>query len=287
MTDDRLLATCWTTAGDVVGLRGDEQSPIPIAERVQATAAAGFRGIGLLHADLMPALDQYGVRGLRTLLDDHGIIDLELEAITDWWTTGPARQRSDRVRRDLLTAAEALGAHHIKIHPDVTDSPWDQDRWVTEFGALAAEAATAGTRIGLEFLPWSNIKTVHDGLKLVQDADSPAGGLVIDVWHTERARTPPANLAAVPLRYIVGVELNDADAEPIGTLFEDTIYRRRLCGEGAFDLAGIIAALRTAGWHGPWGVEIISEQHRQTPLREAVAAAYRTARATLDSRSTS
>ena len=281
MTDERLLATCWTTAGDAVPLRGDERSPLPVRERVEAAAAAGFRGIGLLHVDLMPALDHHGVRGLRTLLDDHGIIDLELEALTDWWTTGPPRQRSDRVRRDLLAAAEALRAHHIKIHPDVTDSPWDHGHWVTEFAALAAEAASAGTRIGLEFLPWSNIKTVHDGLRLVQDADSTAGGLVIDVWHTERAHTPPADLAAVPLRYIVGVELNDADAEPLGTLFEDTVNRRRLCGEGAFDLPDLIAALPTAGWHGPWGVEILSEQHRQTPLREAVAAAYRTARAQL------
>jgi sugar phosphate isomerase/epimerase len=86
----------------------------------------------------------------------------------------------------------------------------------------------------------------------------------------------------VPLRHIVGVELNDADAEQIGTLFEDTVHRRRLCGEGTVDLAGIIAALRTAGWHGPWGVEILSDEHRKKPVRQAVADAFRTARAQLE-----
>ena len=185
------------------------------------------------------------------------------------------------MRRDLLAAADALGARHIKVAPDVTDGPWERDRWVAEFAALATEATAAGTRIGLEFLPWSNIKTVHDGLDLVRDAGHPGGGLIIDVWHTERAHTPPADLAEVPLRHIVGVELNDADAEPIGTLFEDTVRRRRLCGEGTFDLPGIIAALRTAGWHGPWGVEILSDEHRKTPIRQAVADAFRTARAQL------
>jgi sugar phosphate isomerase/epimerase len=284
MTDERLLATCWTTAGDAAPLRGDERSPIPIRDRVEAAAAAGFRGIGLLHVDLIPALDEYGVRGLRALLDDNGIIDLELELLTDWWTSGPARERSDRVRRDLLDAAESLGADHLKIGPDISGSPWNHDQWVTEFAALAADAAKAGTRVGLEFLPWANIRTVHDGLALVQAADDPAGGLIIDVWHTERTHTPAADLAAVPLRYIVGVELNDADAEPIGTLFEDTVNRRRLCGEGAFDLPGVVAALRTAGWRGPWGVEILSEQHRHTPVREGVAAAYQTARAALERR---
>jgi sugar phosphate isomerase/epimerase len=277
MTDERLLATCWTTAGDANPLPGDQRSPLPIRERVEAAAAAGFRGIGLLHADLMPALDRYGVAGLRTLLDDHGIVDLELELITGWWD----RTASDRVRRALLAAAGALGARHIKVAPDVTDSPWDRDRWVTEFAALAAEAALAGTRIGLEFLPWSNIKTVHEGLDLVRAAGHPSGGLIIDVWHTERAHTPPAELAAVPLEYIVGVELNDADAEQIGTLFEDTVHRRRLCGEGAFDLPAIVAALRTAGWHGPWGVEILSDDHRKTPIRQAVTDAFRAAQALL------
>jgi sugar phosphate isomerase/epimerase len=282
MSDERLLATCWTTAGDANPLPGDQRSPIPIRERVEAAAAAGFRGIGLLHADLMPALDQYGVRGLRTLLDDHGIVDLELELITGWWTTGPARTESDRVRRDLLAAADALGARHIKVAPDVTDGPWERDHWAAEFAALAAEATDAGTRIGLEFLPWSNIRTVHDGLDLVRAAGHPGSGLIIDVWHTERAHTPPADLADVPLRYIVGVELNDADAEPVGTLFEDTVHRRRLCGEGTFDLPGVIAALRTAGWRGPWGVEILSDEHRRTPIRQAVADAFRTAQTQLE-----
>ena len=281
MAEQHLLATCWTTAGDVGPHCDDQRSRLPIRARVDAAAAAGFSGMGLLHADLMPALDRYGARGLRTLLDDHGIIDLELELLTDWWTTGPARARSDRVRRDLLTAAESLGAHHIKVAPDVTDLPWDHDHWVTEFAGLAAQAANAGTRIGLEFLPWSNIKTVHDGLKITQDADTAAGGLLIDVWHTERAGTPPADLAAVPLRDIVGVELSDADSEPIATLFEDTVHRRRLCGEGTFDLPGFVRALRSAGWQGPWGVEILSDRHRHTPLREAVADAYRTAHGVL------
>jgi hypothetical protein len=40
---------------------------------------------------------------------------------------------------------------------------------------------------------------------------------VIDVWHIERAHTPVADLASVPLHRIVGVELNDADPEVVGT----------------------------------------------------------------------
>jgi sugar phosphate isomerase/epimerase len=135
-------------------LRSDERSPLPLPERVAAAAAAGFRGLGLNHADLVAAERKYGIGGIRSLLDDNGMVHLELELLTDWWTDGPLRRDSDKVRRDLLSAAEALGAGHIKVGPDVTDAPWDHDCWVSEFAALAAEAQEAETKVGLEFLPW-------------------------------------------------------------------------------------------------------------------------------------
>ena len=116
--------------------------------------------------------------------------------------------------------------------PDGDDAPWDPEHWAAKFAELAAQAHDAGTRLGLEFFPWSNIKTLHDGLQLVEDAGHDAAGVVIDVWHIDRANTPIADLASVPLHRIIGVELNDADPQVVGTLFEDTVHRRRYCGRG-------------------------------------------------------
>ena len=47
-----LLATCWTTAGDVVPGRTGEVSPFPLEERVAAAAKAGYRGFGLAASDV-------------------------------------------------------------------------------------------------------------------------------------------------------------------------------------------------------------------------------------------
>ena len=276
--DERLLATCWSSAGDAASDRLDLRSPLPLRERIEAASAAGFRGFGLLSADLPAAEQEYGLSGIRTMLDDNGIVDLELEGIPYWWDDGPHREESDRIRRALLTAAEELGARHIKVTPDGDDAPWDPGHWAAKFAELAAQADDVGTRLGLEFFPWSNVKTLHDGLRLVEDAGHHAAGVVIDVWHIERAHTPVADLASVPLHRIIGVELNDADPEVVGTLFEDTVHRRRYCGEGSFDLTGIITALRTAGWTGPWGVEILSVEHRSLPVREALSRAAAGAR---------
>jgi sugar phosphate isomerase/epimerase len=256
---DELLATCWTTAGDAAPSREDWRSPVPLRERIEAAAAAGFTGFGVLAFDVAVAEREHGWSGIRTMLADNGIVHLELEGLPDWWSGGPERARSDELRRFLLAAAEALGARHLKVTPDTSGAPWEPEHWAAEFARLAAQAADAGARLGIEFLPWSNIPTVHDGMRLVEDAGHLAGGIVIDVWHVERARTPVHELAALPLHRIVGVELNDADGEVVGTLFEDT-------------------ALRAAGWSGPWGVEILSTEHRQRDVRQAAAHAATTTR---------
>jgi len=50
-----------------------------------------------------------------------------------------------------------------------------------------------------------------------------------------------------------------------------------LCGEGAFDLPGFIAATRTAGYAGPYGVEILSDALRALPLPSAARRSAATA----------
>jgi sugar phosphate isomerase/epimerase len=276
-TDD-LLATCWTTAGDAAPSREDRRSPVPLRERIEAASAAGFTGFGLLADDLVVAEREHAWPGIRTMLADNGVVHLELEGLPDWWSVGPERARSDELRQFLLTAAEALGARHLKVTPDPSGTPWDAGHWAAEFALLAAQAADAGARLGIEFMPWTNIRTVHDGLRLVEDAGHPAGGVIVDAWHIERAGTPAAELAATPLHRIVGVELDDADRVVVGTLFEDTVDRRRYCGEGSFDLVGLCTALRTAGWSGPWGVEILSSDHRRLDVRQAAVRAASGAR---------
>ncbi|GAB3276393.1 hypothetical protein GCM10027449_15670 [Sinomonas notoginsengisoli] len=61
-----------------------------------------------------------------------------------------------------------------------------------------------------------------------------------------------------PPQMVFGVELSDADAEPRGTLFEDTRDNRRYPGQGERDVAGFITSMRRLGWEGSRGVEMLS-----------------------------
>jgi len=83
-----LLATCWSSAGDAASDRADLRSTLPLRERVEAASAAGFRGFGLRSADLPAAEEAYGLNGIRAMLDDNGIVDLELEGSRTGGTTG-------------------------------------------------------------------------------------------------------------------------------------------------------------------------------------------------------
>ena len=280
-TPDELMATCWSSAGDAASDRADLRSPLPLRRRVEAAAGAGFTGFGLLSDDLPAAVAEYGYAGIRAMLADHGIVHLELESIPWWWDDGAHREESDRVRRLLLDAAEELHPRHLKVTPDGDNAPWDRAVWATRFAELAGQAQDVGARLGIEFFPWSNVSSLAEGLRLVEEAGHDNGGVIIDAWHVARANTPASDLATVPLHRIIGVELNDADERVIGTLFEDTVHRRRYCGEGSFDLTGMVAALRTAGWAGPWGVEILSDEHRALPVEAALARAADTARRVL------
>ena len=197
--------------------------------------------------------------------DRDGVLVIPRHLATEIAEQGYEQEQLEAFVSTKIHAGEPLWGNYPPGEPS---SPSSQAKAVEDVGA----------RLGLEFFPWSNVKTLHDGLRLVEATGHDGAGVVIDVWHIERAHTPVADLASVPLHQIVGVELNDADPEVVGTLYEDTVNRRRYCGEGSFDLPGIVAALRTAGWTGPWGVEILSEEHRSLPVRDALARAAEGAR---------
>ena len=119
---------------------------------------------------------------------------------------------------------------------------------------LAEQAADHGTRVAIETMPFSAIATVPMGAEIVSAAGHPAAGLLVDAWHVFRADTTLAELRdCLTPEMIFGVELDDAAAHVEGTLFEDTVENRLLCGEGTFDLVGLIATLRELGFDGPWG----------------------------------
>jgi sugar phosphate isomerase/epimerase len=276
----QLIATCWTSAGDAAPLRADEGSPLPLPERITAIAETGWNGIGLVHTDLLHARDTIGYAELSRLIHEAGIDIVEVEFLNDWWTTGQERAVSDLVRAELFEAAAALGASHVKTGAGLAEHPLPLATIASAFRDLADEAADAGIRLALEATPFSHLRTTQEAVEVVTSSDSPAAGLLIDIWHTVKAGLPHVDLwKVVPMDRVFAVEVDDGFARTNSTVFDivdDTVNHRTYCGRGDFDVVTFIRRTLDAGYEGPWGVEIISDEHRRTPLAEGL----RTARTT-------
>ncbi len=266
-----LVATCWTTAGNASPL-GPVESPLPLHDRVAAASAAGFSGFGVALHDLRRYLLDRSLGELRAFLDDHGMTTVELELLEDWWVPdGPRRAASESACDELLRAAEVLRVRDVKIGPSVTDPEYDADLFAEGFHRVSAAFAEVGAVVALEFLPFSNISAVAQSVDLVHRAGHPNGGLLVDLWHVMRGPAGQLEaLADLPPAFVKGVELDDADAEPVGDLFSDTVHRRRLPGEGDWPVARFVEILDGLGYDGPWGVEILSDAHRARPLAESL-----------------
>ena len=275
-TKEILIASCWTTAGNANPLPGQDLSPFPLKERIEAASEAGFRGFGLLDCDIAKFLEDHSLPDLKKILDDNGMEAIEIEFLTNWFETGEKRKESDALREKLLTASKVLGAHHLKVAADITGAPWDKEYWIKELTKLGDDAKSYDTKLALEFMPFANINNLATGLDLVNSVNHPNVGLMVDMWHIGRGGTSIEEVSRTPLNRIYGVELDDADAEQVGDGYSDTIHRRRYCGEGDMPVVELIQTLKIIGWQGPWGVEIISEEHRKLNPKDAAKKAFDT-----------
>ena len=282
MTTPQLVATAWTSAGNTSPMRQPQTSPVPIEERVAAVAEAGYSGMGLVADDLVAIRDTIGFDGLRKLLADNDLTHVEIELIERWWIPRGQPGHTYDVRDVLFDAVDALEPKFIKIGSELGPRTTDIGVLIAPLRELADQAADHGTKIAIETMPFSIITTVPMGAELVTAAGHSGVGLLIDAWHVFRAGTSIDELAeALTPAMIFGVELNDAAPEVIGELFEDTLQRRLFCGEGCFDLSGLIAVLRDKGFDGPWGIEILSKTYRKLPVREGLKLAADTTLALL------
>jgi sugar phosphate isomerase/epimerase len=273
-----LLASCWTSAGDVVPARNGDVSALTVDERVGAVAKAGYRGFGIAAPDLAVVRATIGYPALAQLLKENGIRHVEVEYLQDWWTRGDRRRASDQVREALFEAAAELGADHVKVGLGDRQDDLDEERFAAEFDRLATEAQAHGTRVGLEPPADSMMPTVHPAVELVRTVANTAGGLLVDIWHIFRSGTSYDELIEVlPAGYVFAVELSDGRAEPVGTLYDDTFDNRLPPGEGDFDAAGFIRAMDSLGFGGPWGLEVMSKELRSLPVEVATKRVFEAA----------
>jgi sugar phosphate isomerase/epimerase len=282
-----LIATSWTSAGNVRPGRTSGVSPVDIDDRIRAIAASGYHGIGLGWDDLQELERTIGFPALRDRIVAAGLQHIEIEFLDDWWIDGPRRAASDAVRDGLLRAAEGLRARHIKVGCGDFGDTRDHARLRSELRLLADQARDHGTRVALEPGAGSALDLTGEAIPLLADLAHPALGLMLDPWHFVRAGLPYEQvLSTLPRELIGAAELSDGAEVSQGTLFDDTFDRRLPPGHGDFDVPAFIAAVRRAGFDGPWGVEVMSARTREQPPADVLLTCAHAARECIESRPT-
>jgi sugar phosphate isomerase/epimerase len=266
-----LMTLYWTIAGIFPGVA--EISRFDFKDRVEAAAKAGFKGIGIWHTDLEHIQCHRTLKEMKAILDDNGIEHLELEFLTDWFLDGARKAESDSRKRRLLEASAALGAKHIKVG-DFYSSACPMPRIIESFAALCTQAEEYGATIGFEFMASAMLNNLQDSLAMVEAAGAKNGGLILDIVHVVNLGITYDQISAIPLQYLINVELNDG-ALP-GSPRHDPSRARRFCGEGDFDIKGFIQCIGDMGYFGPWAVEVFSQELIGLPLEELNARAYDT-----------
>jgi sugar phosphate isomerase/epimerase len=281
---DELLALYWTTSGPVDVHYGREWSLFELEDRCAQAARVGFGGIGLWHADLAHVLETRTLADVAAVLDEHGLRHLELEFLWEWFLD-PAderRRRSDELRARLWEAAAALPAHHVKVG-NIPGTPCEPARLTEAYAELCAHAAEHhDAKLVYEFMPPDvNVQDLETALAIVEGADAPNGWLAIDTWHMAKLGISPDDLRRVPARHLGWVELSDGHYRNLPDPVDETINHRELPGEGEFPIREYVAAVRDAGYEGPWGVEVLSQTLRSLPIEQIFERAYETASAQL------
>jgi sugar phosphate isomerase/epimerase len=266
-----LMNLFWTTAGVFPG--NGEMSRYDFRDRVESAARAGFKGIGIWHTDLEHCMLHRSLKEMKMILDDNGMKYVELEFLTDWFLEGGRKAESDSRKRRLLEASAALQAKHVKIG-DFYNTPCPMAKLVESFAALCAEAAEYGATIGFEFMASSMLNTLKDSLEMVTSAGAKNGGVILDIVHVANLHIPLEEVSRIPLAHLINIELNDG-ALP-GSPRYDPARVRRFCGEGDFDIKGLIACADQMGYAGPWAVEVMSDELVELPLDELNRRAFAT-----------
>jgi sugar phosphate isomerase/epimerase len=225
----------------------------PIEDRVRLAAANGFAGIGLYVGQFLE-LEKEGLGGdyLSELLDRYSVCLAEIEVIGGLGVDGNGGEKAANFEAAAWRMADRFGCRYLQV----IGPAGERLRAATAFASLCDRASDHGLVLGLEFLPFNDVVSAADALRIVEDAGRPNGGVCIDIWHHERGARDLDMLRSIPGDLITGVQMNDGPILPeIDDYYTDCLANRRAPGDGEFDIEAVVEILRASGCSIPWSVE--------------------------------
>lgn len=222
------------------------------ADAVDVAADTGFASVGIWF-DASTWTDAVA-DDVRARAAQRGLIILDIEPII---MLPEASSGSDNGEA-IVDAAMRIGARNILV---ASRDP-DDARVAARLRALAERLEGSDIRLVLEFLPIMAVRTLPQALAIVQAADHPRLGVLVDNLHLSRAGHQPADLATLDTHLLPYIQICDAPAAPadttIPTLLYEALHGRLLPGDGSLPIGELLAVVRDV----PISMELRSESLR-------------------------
>jgi sugar phosphate isomerase/epimerase len=218
--------------------------PVSAPDLISIAAEAGFGRVVIrlrTPPGVRPGLDgpesMPDIHEIKFRLGDTGVTVL---AATSMWLT-PGVQIGEA--EALFDAAAELNAENVLVV--VTDP--DRSRAFANLTRLCELAAARELKIGLEFMPYSEVRSLPEALAFLNAAGCSNAGVVIDALHLNRSGGTPSDVAKVDHGRIAFAQLCDARRAhpPRDQLRAEARGGRLYPGQGELCIADLVRALPT------------------------------------------
>jgi 4-hydroxyphenylpyruvate dioxygenase len=246
-----------------------------LRDKLEAIAAARFDGFELFENDLLYFKSSPAEVG--RLASDLGLTcDLyqpfrDFEGVPD----EQFQRNLERAERKF-DVMQALGAPLMLVCSNTQPSVLrDEERMAAQLHALAERAARRNMRIGYEALAWGQaVNRYAQAWRIVERANHPHLGLILDSFHTLSLGDDPAGIAKIPGDRIFFVQMADAPVMGMDVLQWARHYRN-FPGQGQLDVENFFEQALRAGYAGPLSLEIFNDVFRASPNRRTALDAMR------------
>ncbi len=239
----------------------------PVLDFLDAAAASSFSHVGIRLKEPQPSSALHKImqtpetrRSLVRRVKDLGLKVLEVEA---FWIN---EDFDIDVFKTCMEVAEQLTPHVFLVVGNDTDG----GRLLDNFCRVVELGNSAGMRTGIEFIPYTAVKTLHEAQALI-DASGTDAGHVVDTLHLSRSGGSPGDIKCVPEGDVCMFHICDAPARSPETDAEKRTEARsnRLApGTGELPLREIIDM---APADTPLEVECPMRVFEDLPPREILA----------------
>jgi len=238
-----------------------------LPEKLEAAAAIGFDGVEIFENDLLTY--DGSPEDVRAIADGLGLTITVFQPFRDFEAMAePQRQRNlDRAERKF-DVMQALGTDLLLVCSNVNPATIDDPQCAAaDLAEMAERAQRRGLRVGYEALAWGrHVKRWRQAWNIVETANHPALGLIVDSFHTLALGDDPSGIAALPADKLFFVQLADAPELSMDVLSWSRHFRN-FPGQGQLPVAAFVRAVLACGYRGPLSLEIFNDEFRAVSAR--------------------